>query len=77
MHFNMTILPIKVKPNSKTQNIQQESDGSWIVHLKSPPVEGKANEELIKLLSKKFDIPKSQITIKSGLSSRNKLVEIP
>ena len=77
MHSNMAILQIKVKPNSQTQNIQQETDGSWTVHLKSPPVEGKANEELIKLLSKKLDIPKSQITIKSGLSSRNKLVEIP
>lgn len=73
----MAILKIKVKPNSKQQNIQEEPDGSLTVHLKSPPVDGKANEELIKLLAKKFDVSKSEITIKSGLSSRNKLVELP
>ena len=73
----MTILKVKVKPNSKQQLIQEESDGSFTIHLKSPPVEGKANQELIKLLSKQFKVPKSQISIKSGLSSRHKLVEIP
>ncbi|MFB2935988.1 DUF167 domain-containing protein [Aerosakkonemataceae cyanobacterium BLCC-F154] len=67
---------VKVKPNSKQQNIQEQADGSLIVHLKSPPVDGKANEELIKLLAKKFNVSQSQITIKSGLSSRTKLVEI-
>jgi uncharacterized protein (TIGR00251 family) len=46
------------------------------VHLKSLPVDGKANKELIEILAKRFDVSKSQIRIKSGLSSRNKLVEI-
>ncbi|KAM3099595.1 DUF167 domain-containing protein [Phormidesmis sp. 146-35] len=32
----------------------------------TPPVEGKANEELIKLLAKEFDVPNSSLTIKSG-----------
>lgn len=73
----MAILRVKVKPNSKQQNIAEEADGSLTVHLKSPPVDGKANQELIKLLAKKFDVPKSAIAIKSGLSSRNKLVELP
>ena len=67
---------VKVKPNSKQQKIEEQADGSLIIHLKSPPVDGKANEELIKLLSEKFDVPKSYIRIKSGLSSRQKLVEI-
>lgn len=67
---------VKVKPNSKVQKIEEQADGSLSVHLKSPPVDGKANEELIKLLGEKFDVPKSHIIIKSGLSSRQKLVEI-
>jgi hypothetical protein len=67
---------VKVKPNSKIQKIEEQPDGSLSVRLKSPPVDGKANEELIKLLAEKFDVPKSHITIKSGLSSRQKLVEI-
>ena len=73
----MKILTVKVKPNSKQQSIAEQPDGSLTVHLKSPPVEGKANQELIMLLAKKFKVPKSAIGIKSGFSSRNKLVEIP
>ena len=67
---------VKVKPNSKKQTIEESVDGSLTVHLKSPPVDGKANKELIELLAKKLDVPKSQIRIKSGLSSRTKLIEI-
>lgn len=67
---------IKVKPNSKKQNIEESADGILTVHLKSPPVDGKANKELIELLAKKFNVPKSQIRIKTGLSSKTKLVEI-
>jgi uncharacterized protein len=67
---------VKVKPNAKQQKIEEQSDGSLNVHLKSPPVDGKANEELIKLIAEKFNVPKSFIRIKSGVSSRQKLVEI-
>ncbi len=72
----MKIFAVKVKPNSKQQSIEEQPDGSLKVHLKSPPLDGKANQELIVLLAKKFKVPKSVIAIKSGLSSRNKLVEI-
>ncbi|MDB9446253.1 DUF167 domain-containing protein [Anabaenopsis tanganyikae CS-531] len=67
---------VKVKPNCKEQKIEEQSDGSLTVKLKSPPVDGKANEELIKLLAEKFKVSKSRISIKSGLSSRQKLIEI-
>ena len=67
---------VKVKPNSKQQKIEEQTDGSLTIRLKSPPVDGKANEELIKLLADKFNVPKSHIRIKSGLSSRQKLIEI-
>ena len=67
---------IKVKPNAKQQRLIHEDDGSLTVYLKSPPVDGKANAELIKCLAKKFGVTKAGITIKSGLSSRQKWVEI-
>ncbi len=69
-------IQIKVKPNSKQQKIEESLDGRSIVCLKSPPVGGKANRELIEILAKKYRVAKSQITIKSGLSAKNKLVEI-
>lgn len=67
---------VKVKPNSKQQKITEEEDGSLTIRLKSPPVDGKANEELVKILAAKFNVPKSYIRIKSGVSSRQKLIEI-
>lgn len=72
----MKILQIKVKPNSKQQQIQTLADGSLLVYLKSPPVEGKANAELIKLLANEFKVPKSSVHIKSGLSSKLKRIAI-
>lgn len=52
------------------------ADGTLKVHLKAPPVDGKANEELIKFLSKEWKIPKSKILILKGLMSKNKIVEV-
>ncbi|MBC7825917.1 MAG: DUF167 domain-containing protein [Candidatus Parcubacteria bacterium] len=72
----MEIFKVKVKPNSKQQKIEQQDDGSFLIHLKSPPVDGKANQELIKLLSDRFNLPKCHITIKSGVSSKHKLIEL-
>jgi uncharacterized protein len=69
-------IQVKVKPNSKEQKIEELEDGNLIIRLKSPPINGKANQELIKLLAEKYQVSKSQITIKSGLSSKNKLIEI-
>jgi hypothetical protein len=67
---------VKVKPNSKAPRIVEEENGSLTVYLKSPPVDGRANEELIKTLADKYEVPKSHVTIKSGLCARHKLVEI-
>jgi uncharacterized protein (TIGR00251 family) len=69
-------IQVKVKPNSKQQKIEEVDGGSLVIYLKSPPIDGKANQELIELLAKKFKVAKSQVLIKSGLSSKNKLVEI-
>lgn len=67
---------VKVKPNSKNQSIKEETDGSLTIQLKSPPVDGKANEELIKILAEKFSVSRSKVKIKSGASSHHKLIEI-
>jgi uncharacterized protein (TIGR00251 family) len=67
---------IKVKPGSKNPRIEEAADGSLTVHLKSPPIEGRANEELIARLAGHYGVPKSRVRIKSGAASRTKLVEI-
>ena len=72
----MTLIQIKVKPNARVSLLTQNSDGTWLAQLKSPPVDGKANEELIALVARHFKRPKSDVSIKSGASTRLKLVQI-
>ncbi len=69
-------ITIKVIPSAKVEQIQPALDGSLKVWLRARPKEGEANRALIKLLAKHFDVAKSQIDIVSGLTSRNKIVEI-
>ena len=70
------IIQVKVKPNSRTSLLEQKEDGTWLAQIKSPPVDGKANEELLALIAKYFKCPKSNVWIKSGASTRTKLVQI-
>lgn len=71
------ILRVKVKPNARASSLEQLPDGTWHAQLKSPPVDGKANAELIALVAERFRCRKSGVVIKSGASGRMKLVEIP
>lgn len=69
-------LSVKVKPNARTSSLEQLEDGSWLATLKSPPVDGKANAELVALVARHFGCPKAAVTIKSGAGGRNKLIRI-
>jgi len=72
----MPLIDVKVKPNSRASSLEATPDGSWIAQLKSPPVDGKANAELIGLVARHFGCAKSAVSIKSGASARTKRVRI-
>ena len=72
----MTPLTVRVKPNARVQKATRLDDGSWLLHLKAPPQDGKANEELIALLAQALGVAKTQVWIKSGHTSRTKRVAI-
>jgi len=67
---------VKVKPRSKRSSLTQQPDGSWVAQLKSPPVDGKANEELIALVAEEFKCRRSAVAITSGASSRTKRMRV-
>jgi uncharacterized protein (TIGR00251 family) len=69
-------LQVKVKPNARASSLAQNPDGTWMAELRSPPVDGKANAELVALVARHFRCGKAAVTIKSGASGRNKLVRI-
>lgn len=68
-------IQVKVKPNSKTEEFSREGD-SFIVKVKEPPKEGRANQAVIRLLAEHFGVPQSQVRILSGFRSRNKVIEV-
>jgi uncharacterized protein (TIGR00251 family) len=70
------LFQIKVKPQSRVSSLVQSEDGQWLANIKSLPVDGKANEELMALVAKQFGCAKSKVSIKSGASSRTKLVRV-
>jgi uncharacterized protein (TIGR00251 family) len=70
------VIQVKVKPGSRVSELVATADGSFVAHVKAPPVEGKANAELIALVARHFGCPRSAVTIKSGASSRTKRVQV-
>jgi uncharacterized protein len=69
-------IQVKVKPNARVSALEQEPAGTWIARLKAPPVDGKANAELIDLVARRFGCARSDVSIRSGARSRMKLVKI-
>lgn len=68
---------VQVKPGtSKGDKIEALPDGSYLALLKAKPIDGQANQALIKLLSKHFGTGKSSIQIKRGAGSHYKTVII-
>jgi hypothetical protein len=66
---------VKVNPNSRTAEVIHEGD-KFVVKVKEPPMEGRANDAVVKLLAEHFAVPRSRVRIIGGFSSREKVVEI-
>ena len=67
---------IKVKTKAKNEFVKRLNDNNYIISVKEPPVQGKANWAVIEALARYFDIKKSNIKIISGLTSKQKTIEI-
>ena len=72
-----SILSVRVVPNkSESRIIDTSDDGTIRIEVKSQPIEGKANKELIKFLAKLLSVNENQVIILRGANSRNKLIKI-
>lgn len=67
---------VKVKPESKKQQIVKKKSDELLIYLKSKAEKGMANEELLGLLSGFFGVSLAKIKIKRGLKTHNKIIEI-
>ena len=69
-------IQVQVKLRSKKEGVEIAEDGSYIVRCNEPPIEGKANKKIILLLSQFLGIPKSQINLLHGMTSKKKVFQI-
>lgn len=70
-------LAVRVTPRaSKNEIVEVLGDGTVKVHITAPPVDGKANETLLKFLAEILDIPPSRIEIVAGATGRDKLISV-
>jgi uncharacterized protein YggU (UPF0235/DUF167 family) len=67
---------VRVKPRSSVSALEEAGDGTYVARLKSAPVEGEANKELVALVARHFGCSKAAISIKSGATARMKLLKI-
>jgi len=71
-------LRIKAQPAaSKNEFCEVYGDDAIKIRIKAAPVEGAANKELVKFLSKSFKVSKSDIIFKTGQNSKIKIIEFP
>ena len=70
------VLHVKVRPNARTASLVEQPDGSWLACVRAPPVDGKANAELVAMLAERFDCPRSAVSVLSGAGGRFKRVRM-
>ena len=67
---------VRVQPRASRSEIVGEQDGALRVRLAAPPVDGAANDALIELLADLLDVPKRDIRIVTGTTSKRKVIEV-
>lgn len=70
------LVKVMVKPQSSNPRIESFGDNNLLVYVSSEAENNQANIEVVKLLSKHYGVPWQNIKIKSGLTSKNKLIEV-
>lgn len=69
-------IAVQVMPNAGKSEVLEEIEGALKVRLKALPIEGRANEALVRFIADLLDVPKSRVSVTHGLTSRLKLVEV-
>jgi uncharacterized protein len=67
---------IRVTPRASRDHVDVSDEGLWRVWLTAPPVDGKANEALVRLLARRFGVPQRDVRVVRGQTGRDKVVEI-
>ena len=72
----MTMLSVRIQPRASKNEVVAMENGGFKIRLTAPPVDGAANEALVRFLAERLSVSKSQIEIISGHTGREKLIRI-
>ena len=72
----MARVTVKVHPRAKRSRLAGRLGEAWKLDLAAPPVDGKANEECVRFFAGFAGVPRSQVRIVTGATSRLKVVEV-
>jgi uncharacterized protein len=67
---------IRLTPRASTEGVTGERDGVWQVRVTAPPVDGAANEALLRLLAKRLRVLRSALRIAIADTARTKVIEV-
>ena len=70
------LIHVKIKPDSKEDKIVQKNETSFIVHVKEPAEENRANKKMVELMAEKFKVVKSKVRIVTGHHQPSKILDI-
>lgn len=69
-------LAVQIAPNAKRTEVIAATEDTLRIRLQAPPVDGKANEALIRFIADTLRVPKSAVEITHGFTARRKLLEV-
>jgi uncharacterized protein (TIGR00251 family) len=72
----MARIAVRVQPRARRDELAGERAGTLLVRVTAPPVEGRANDAVRKLLAKQLGIAAGRVSVVRGASSRDKMVEV-
>lgn len=69
-------LTVRVKPGASKEKLEVMPDGGVTLWVRAKPVDGQANEAVVRALADHYEVAKSRVRIRSGALSKTKIVEI-
>jgi uncharacterized protein YggU (UPF0235/DUF167 family) len=70
------VLRVTVQPNARSASLSRREDGTWLASVPARPVEGRANEALLRLVAAHYGVPRSRVTLRAGQRARVKTVVV-
>jgi uncharacterized protein (TIGR00251 family) len=69
-------LAVRLQPRARRDEIVGERDGRIVIRVTAPPVDGKANKALCRLIAKRAGVPPSRVNVVKGHTAREKLIRV-